>query len=325
MATVLTKCMRLFDSKLLRPLVLAIAVSTALPSASIAFDSDDEPDQIVTMTVDLPATDGSGGGGGTCTGYSSLETSASNLQATLDEVDPGNQDPSLEERIGFYGFDLDEVFTDSGGTEYAIFVEGDGSYLEINSTWSAIAANAGIVAALDTNDNGRVDSDDDSPLMLDSRVFASSPFTVTFDASTCVSSERFGVVWAERSDVETLVEDLDEGELNWESAEFYSDDEDDPFQGLLDGPGNKATAYLLRPTRIADGLVNAPLQLANFQGYGIPIPVVAGDEGSASLQGVMQMHGNQAEGQYRVKYGFWLEIDTFDFFDEEFPFWFGGP
>jgi len=321
--------MKIQMSTLLKPALLTLAIATAIPSSAIAFDPDYIPDEMVTMTVDLPATDGSGGGGdGVCSGYSSLETSATSLAGTLDEVNPGNSNPTLEQRVRLYGYELDDTFTDSNDGDIAIFTV-DGDRLEINSDWAA--ANSATAALLDTNDDGFIDGDDYSPLMLDRRVFVSDPFNVSFDASTCIDSLKFGLVWAERAPVETFVEDPDDGYMYWKSAEidfsqlFPIDSNDAPRVVATDE--NNASAYLLRPTAIAGGLINVPLQLANYGiGFGPPIPVVAGDEGSASLRGVMQLFGDQTQGQFRVKFGFWLEVDTFDNFLDDSPFWFGeGP
>jgi hypothetical protein len=243
----------------------------------------------------------------------------------LDEVNPGNSNPTLEQRVRLYGFELEETFTDSVGT-FRIFSEFE-NVLTIHPDWSS----SPVAALLDTNEDGVIDGDDYSPLMLDRRVFVSDSFNVSFDASTCIDSSKYGLVWAERAPVETFVEDPDDGYMYWKSAEI------DFGQLFPLGSGNgwranvtaenNASAYLLRPTRIADGLINVPLQLANsVTGFGPPIPVVAGDEGSASLRGAMQLFGDQTQGQFRVRFGFWLELDTFDNFFDDSPFWFGaGP
>ncbi len=317
-------------STFFKPAALMFTIAIALPSSAIALDGSGQPDQVVTMTVDLPATDGSGGGGGVCSGYSSITTSASNLAATLDEINPGISNPTLEERLQLYGFELDSTFEDLDSNP-AIFteVEGGGG-LEFNTIWAT--ANPEMVSLLDTNTDGFIDDDDFSPLVLDRRVFVSDSFTVSFDASTCVDSSKFGIVSVERSPVETYLQDPVDEDMYWETAEIDFSDLglnflNDPVRAAVTATNN-ASAYLLRPTRIADGLINVPLQLANYVDGNNFIPVVAGDEGSASLRGVMQLYGDQTQGQYRVMYGFWLYVDTFDnFLDEadELLFFLVGP
>jgi len=305
-------------STFFKPAALMFTIAIAIPSSAIAFDSNDVPDRIVTMTVDLPATDGSGGGGGVCSGYSSIDTSASNLAATLDEINPGISNPTLEQRVQLYGFELDQTFEDADSNPL-IFTEVEGGgRLEFNTIWAD--ANPEMVSLLDTNTDGFIDDEDFSPLMLDRRVFVSDDFTVSFEASTCVASSKFGIVWAERSPVQTYLQDPQGGAMYWETAEIDFFDlapifPNDPLRAAVTATNN-ASAYLLRPTRIADGLINVPLQLANYVD-GNNIPVVAGDEGSASLRGVMQLYGDQTQGQYRVMYGFWLYVDTFDNFLDE--------
>lgn len=292
----------------------------AVPSASFAWDSDIEPDEVVTMTVDLPATDGSGGGG-TCSGYASINTSVGTLAATLNQVIPAIQDPTIQQRIAYFGFTFEDTYYwDNNGqpTYSAIFTDNLDGTVSIASTWSAISGNAFVSSQLDTNADGLISSADQSPLMMDRRVFASSPFDVSFDASTCVDSDAYGAVWVERSNVEARSED---GGSSWQTAEFNPLNQSNSLVDISVSPNVNANAYLLRNVRALDGLANIPLQVAQCSGCFSP-PILAGSEGSTSVRGVMQMYGDRTEGQYRVKYGFWLELDSDEYFFDEFPYFF---
>jgi len=294
----------------------------AIPSTSYGWDSDIEPDEVVTMTVDLPATDGSGGGGGTCSGYASINTSVGTLAATLNQVIPATAEPTLEQRLSYFGFSDDDTYLwyDNGNPIYdPIFRDNLDGTVSIASTWSAMGGNSFVTSQLDTNSDGLISSTDQSPLMMDRRVFASSPFDVTFDASTCVDSDAYGAVWVERTNVESRV--LENGGSYWQTAEFNPADQANGLLDISSSPNVNSNAYLLRSVRVLDGLVNIPLQVAQCSGCFSP-PILAGDEGTTSVRGVMQMYGDRTEGQYRVKYGFWLELDSDEYFFDEFPYFF---
>ena len=295
----------------------------AIPSASFAWDGDTEPDEVVTMTVDLPATDGSGGGG-TCNGYASISTSTGTLAATLNQVVPAIQEPTLAQRVAYFGFSIDDTYTwyDNVAQNYVIttiFNDNLDGTLSFASTWSAEAGNSFIKSQLDTNSDGLVSSADSSPLMMDRRVFATSPFQVSFDASTCVDSDAYGAVWVDRTPVETRLEV--NGSPTWQDAEFDPFNQSNALADISSSPNVNANAYLLRSVRVLDGLINVPLQVANCYDCSNP-PILAGDEGTTPVRGVMQMYGDRTEGQYRVKYGFWLELGSDEYFFEEFPYFF---
>lgn len=297
---------------------LSLFVLTAIPSSALAWDSDTEPDNVVTVTVDLPATDGSDNGG-VCNGYSTITTSVNHLAATLDQVAVGNQNPTIDQRLNFYGNSLSDAFYNSASEWVQVFSDnGDGTY-SINQEWAS--QQSWTANALDTNGDGVISSADSSPLMLDRRSYVTQPFTVQFDADSCVDSYAYGAVWAERTEVEHRVVDQN-GYSVWTSAEFNPDDVPDPVAFFQSNPDLNASAYLLRPTRVMDGLVNIPYQLANYTGSCCNPPVTAGDSGSASVRGVMKLFGNADAGQYRVNFGFWLEVNTGDYFYQEFPYWF---
>lgn len=292
-----------------------------VPAASYAWDSDTEPDEVVTMTVDLPATDGSGGGG-TCNGYASINTSVGTVAATLNQVVPAIADPTAEQRISYFGFSLNDTYLwydNLNAVSSPIFTDNQDGTLTLASTWSAEANNSLVKSQLDTNNDGIISDSDQSPLMMDRRVFSSVPFDVSFDASTCIDSDAYGAVWVERTPVELRVQG-DYGS-SWESAELDPLSQNNALLDVSISPNVNANAYLLRSVRVLDGLVNVPLQVAQCSDC-FTAPILAGDEGSTTVRGVMQMYGDRTEGQYRVKYGFWLELDSDEYFFEEFPYFF---
>lgn len=306
----------------LRSTILITALSLlVVPSASFAWNGDTEPDEVVTMTVDLPATDGSGGGG-TCNGYASINTSAGTVAATLNQVVPAVAEPTPAQRIAYFGWSLDDTYywSDNGNPVYsAIFTDNQDGTFSLASTWSAEANNSFVKSQLDTNGDGLISNSDASPLMMDRRVFSSAPFDISFDASTCIDSDAYGAVWVERTPVELRVQS-DYG-ASWQNAEFDPSSQNNALLDVSSSPDVNANAYLLRSVRVLDGLVNVPLQVAQCDDCFSP-PILAGDEGATTVRGVMQMYGDRTEGQYRVKYGFWLELDSDEYFFEEFPFFF---
>ena len=285
-----------------KPAVFLALLLFALPSSAQAWgEFDDLPDETLTISVDLPATPGDGDSSG-CNGYSSLTISTNSLDATLDEIIPGVANPTMLQKLSYWFGDIDAVedftFTNSASQVVSVFTEVEEDIYSFNEEWAAGEGQYSI-QYFDTNGDDLVSSDDLFPSMLTYRVFASDPFDVSFDIDSCIDSGLYGFVEVSRMPLSKWVDG------GWEFAEFEFG-EDINYQDLqaIDNAwaGN---SYLFRLTQIG-GYTFDPFFAEYTDEWDT---ILEGPEGTTTLRSVTRLFGDDSNGQYRQKFGFWMYVD----------------
>ena len=136
-----------------------------------------------------------------------------------------------------------------------------------------------------------------------------------FDADNCVDSQKSAAVWMERQPVERYF--TDDGSY-WQPREMTWDD------GILASGALKATSnlkvdYSLFGVSRQDfpilnnmpwgGIPNNSWDVNSWNtAYSMGPPMIWGSSGEANATAVMTVYGDQPQGKWRVKYGFWLDV-----------------
>ena len=271
-----------WNKKALASLTIAAFVGVMSPISANAWDSS-EPDDVVTVSVDLgDGTDGGGGGGNSCTGYGTLIIPSTSIAVTK------------ERKILKSVWAGDSVDDDNDGSTPAINDDGDSA--------NADPRNLGAQAIDPIAENTRT-------------AYVSDQFSVGFDADNCVDSVKSGAVWVERQPVERYF--TDDGDY-WEPQEMTWND-GILGSGVLKATSNLKVDYSLFGVNRNDFPVfdnmnweGPPMDPWNVNNWGTDYingpPMIWGSSGEANATAVINIYGDQPQGKWRVKYGFWLDV-----------------
>ena len=285
----------------------------AVPSAAAGWDNGGgEPDYVVSVSIDsTPSGDNSGDPDTQlCTGFSSISVSSTALASTLESAQRGSEAPTLAQRLAPYGLTPNSVFMGA-----PIFYQVDTDAWEYDSDWAN--SNGYLVGELDNNDGGGpdgvIDYRDISLAYFDKLTYVSEPLQVSFDADSCVDSWMYGDVYVERSPVQKRVyETFENMGATWQDIEEV---DEDPYgvnlaMQLIMGRPAYGYAYMRRDTQIGGQTFDRRFACEPFNdedGYTCDGPIIlSGQVGTTSLQAVTNIYGNNVEGQFRTRYGFWL-------------------
>ena len=266
-----------WNKKALAALTIASVIGLLSPMAANAWDED--PDTIVTASVDLgDGTDG-GGGGNTCTGYGTLEIPSSSITLTKER-----------KILKSYEWTADSYNDDS---DDATAPDNDDS-----NPSSPDPRNLAYDPVNVLTENTRT-------------VFVSEPFTVAFDADNCVDSTKSGAVWTERQPVERLITD---GEGDYWSVREMANLSGVLGDGQLRATSNLKVDYSLFGVNRNNYPIFESVPFDNQpQGTNETVypdqgpPVIWGSSGEANATATLNIFGDQPQGKWRVKYAFYLE------------------
>lgn len=271
-----------WNKKALAALTIAAFVGVMSPISANAWDGS-EPDDVVTVTVDLgDGSDGGGGGGGNvCTGYGTLIIPSTSIAVTK------------ERKILKSVWAGDSVDDDNDGSTPAIDDDGTAGNDPRNLQVQPVDSIA---------ENTRTS-------------YVSDQFSVGFDADNCVDSVKSGAVWLERQPVERYF--TDDGDY-WQPQEMTWGD-GILGTGVLKATSNLKVDYSLFGVNRNDYQVlenmhwevapNNPGDVFNWgTDYLNGPPMIWGSSGEANATAVLNIYGDQPQGKWRVKYGFWLDV-----------------
>lgn len=264
--------------------VAAIAVISVLgilsPVSAQAFDG--QPDDIVTVSVDLGDGDSGGGGGGnTCTGYGSLDIPSTSISVT-------------KERKYLPSFVWASDVVDNDNDTNTPSADDDGTEGPDPRDFNAEPVD-------EWDENTRTS-------------YVSNEFSLSFDADNCVESTKGANIWVDRQPVERYMND--DG-YYWTPVELAGN------SGILSPTQLKATSNILVDYSLFGVNRNnfpifndipwgsesqTPWDLNSWgtsENYGPP--VIWGSSGTANMNAVINIFGEQPKGKFRVKYGFWME------------------
>lgn len=291
--------MRKLDSRSIRTYAGLLILALAMPAA--AAHADPDPEEIVSVTIDLPSDGGDGQG---CSGFASLAVSTNTLTATLDEIRPGIANPTVVDRLNYFGLNLDSTHYDGNTQTTENLFTGDATSVTYSQFLDDYQTEV-----LDTDSDGDIDISDSSFLTLDYRVFKTQDLEVSFSASSCVDSDWLGSVDVTRGPVERREIIEGNGQV-WVEAELdYL--EDAQLQDFLVndelGAGN---AYLLRRTQIGGQTFTRRFaEQAGCQPFdGCNANIMSGSGGMTRLKAITRIFGDDAVGQYRTRFYFWMDV-----------------
>jgi hypothetical protein len=156
--------------------------------------------------------------------------------------------------------------------------------------------------------------------MVDRRTYITSPFTVSYDATSCESDT---VAWAsvdiERSNVEAFL--TIDGARRWTPVEFEFEEEEagefatrysaTPLIGLARDGEFRGEAYLLKTRTSSDGdgrTSRYAWDVFNDDGSANETGI-SGESGNTELRAVTKLYGELSQNaQLRTQYGFWMEV-----------------
>lgn len=310
--------------------LLAFAMIVSVPSAALAWDSDSNPDSVLTVSVDMgsnDAGDNSSSESG-CTGFASMELSASVLQSRPERVQPAIANPTLQQRlaaIASYPWavpSIDGAFNDvryftrsanvtGSWTVNSDWVESvvDGVRNNQNSPDQKAVLEELLQVDLTNYDGSALTISPETPslAMVDRRTYVTSPFTLSYDASSCVSDSMAEAgVSIQRTDLEVRANGgWNSVELDWDGSPYNATN---LLQIAADG-GYRGEAYLLRSRTLSDGdrrINNVASQPGEYDCCG---PVFEGDSGVSTMRAVTRLYGDLSQNaQFRTQYGFWMEV-----------------
>jgi len=232
-------------SKSLRASAILIAISIGVPSAALATE---EPEPSSTYTLTVPASDDGDGGSEDPTCYASLgltdEEGAviSEGLATSTDFFDGVEDPTLEERLGYYGLHVEDhlgfwFFEDMDDADPLYFEEifsyvAESDSYSIHEYFQVHAPD--LWKEIDWNRDGLIESDDASIATIDREFFWLGTLVVDWDASDC-DDGLSGLLKFTRD----LVQMVSVGEI-WQDAEV--EDGNFPLRELAAGSNKTASA-----------------------------------------------------------------------------------
>ena len=336
-------------------------MAVSIPSASLAVGELDTPDAILTVSVDMGSNDaGDGGDSAGCNGFSSMGLSTAQLESRVERVIPGVANPSIQQRLAalktlsIYGRSLSvndtvEVTIDNQLVPVRVLTKSEtvsdswivhpqwinrwSSDNDTNRRQEALA----IVSELIQQDISGYGLNDDfwteevisfsattsSLAMVDRRTYITSPFTVSFDASSCESDvDSEARISIERTPLEarSIVNESSRWvsvETDWESgfhtlAPFLTDASEGGYwgdahlvqQSLAGFEGDGRFSW-----KLATVPFGADAQDPNSWQY-FWQDTISGESGDISMRGVTNLSGDLSQNaQFRTTYLFWMEVD----------------
>jgi hypothetical protein len=282
-----------------------------------------------------------------------MELSSSTLQSRPDKIQPAVATPNIQQRlealamtgVTFQTLSLTDTFTVNNVEERILTKSSEvsGSWI-INPNWiDSDLDNEAIAAELAQMDLSNHDfeipvsfsAETPSLAMIDRRTYVTSPFTVTYDATTCESDgDARAEIEVMRTEVQART--ISNGDGNWSSVELPSRVEgfgccsqeeyalylassaaayDVATLRELAADGLfKGEAYLLKSRTSSDGdrrlnpIAMRPNDFYDYGEYNDGIELY-GSSGTATLRAVTKLYGELSQNaQLRTQYGFWMEV-----------------
>lgn len=301
-------------------IIVSVMAATIMPSTASA-EGEGPIESELTVEVNLGPVDPDFD---PCPGAASLTVpNLSTMNAELLSQELGNEDPTISEVLDYYFESVDGL---PGSTiitpDLVISYETVRNLVDANGPViiEGVQQTETVYSRADTNQDGVIDIQqgaDGVPigLTLSRRVFATSEFTVRFEADDCEPSDQLGVLLSYRYPLNrSTVEDT------WVEAEFEEDYFDD-VSGLPSSADNLGLAYLLLRINALNGQISLPVMITReptylpdpddpdaYYGYGDFTPIAFGDEASADMTALVEVYGNSSSGLYQVKFGYALEV-----------------
>lgn len=325
-----------------KALFLAVLMAISVPSAALAWDNENDPDATLTVTVDMgsdDAGDGNGDGDSGCTGFATMELSASTLQSRPERVQPAVAVPNIQQRLEvlasldliYPSVNLNDTFDAQGGRQRILTRSSEvtGSWV-INPNWLAPGQNTprwvfaealvgpDVFDLWDAEEELIVSPETPSLAMVDRRTYITSPFTVSYDATTCESdTDSWASIDIERSNLEAFL--TVDGTRRWSPVELEFQEEGEfgtrySANALIrlarDGEF-RGEAYLLKSRTSSDGdgrTSRIAWDVFNDDGSANETDI-SGESGTAELRAVTKLYGELSQNaQLRTQYGFWMEV-----------------
>lgn len=301
--------------------ILALIAALSVPSSAVGF-GEDLPDETLTVFVNM-SPGGSGSENG-CTGFSSMSLSDNELVSSLDRNRPGVANPTIQQRLQPFELNPDQKVEVDNSQDPAFFrVDGQGDWM-IDRVWAS--ANkvdaAGILGGTLREENGvytlvvgGVDFDGTYDLtisptipsvaMVDRKSYVTQPFTLTYDASSCVSDlDTIADISVERSALQ--VRRQDNGNSFWSQIEGNGRNTTaQQMISLAAAAQFSGHAYLTRTTPLG-GAAFTRTFAQNFEGSD---DVANGTSGETTLRAITELFGDlSVNAQFRTQYAFWMDV-----------------
>lgn len=341
-----------------RALFLAVLMAVSVPSASLAEGETHTPDAVLTVSVNMGSNDaGDGGDSSGCNGFSSLRLSAAQLESRVERVFPAVANPTIQQRLAALKTlslheqslslnDTVPVLVNGETVNVRVLTKSDtvsGSWI-VHPKWinrwasdddrrvGALAIVSELIqqdiSSFGLNDPFWTDeiisfsATTSSLAMVDRRTYITSPFTVSFDASTCESDvDSEARISIERTPLEAS--SLVNGTSRWLSVETDWDSGLHalaPFLTSASEGGYRGDAHLVQQDSVGyegDGRFGWKIARLPFGGDIGPDPwdyywqdTVSGESGDIAMRGVTNLSGELSQNaQFRTTYLFWMEID----------------
>lgn len=327
---------------------LAVLMAVSVPSAALAWE-EGSPDSILTVSVDMGSDDagdgsGDGDGGSSCTGFATMELSSTALSSRPDVVQPGIANPSIQQRLAALATSAIEEKVVSindtldGARVFTRSQSVSGSW-EIKSDWiTRSTENRALAGELAQQNLSQFDGEytvsfsaqTPSLAMIDRRTYVTSPFSLSYDATTCDSDgDARAEIRVIRTDVQArgfvnnastwLSVELPEVYTGCCSEEDYRNylaslyerfNVSSLMEVAADG-GFKGEAYLLKSSTRSDGdrRLETIASVPNDYSDDSDDIELYGSEGTATLRAVTKLYGELSQNaQLRTQYGFWMEV-----------------
>ncbi len=326
-----------------KALFLAVLMAVSIPSASLAWDNENDPDSTLTVNVDMGSEDagdgnGEGDGDSGCTGFATMELSATTLRSRPERVQPAVSAPNIQQRLealaatdAFIPVNLNDTFSSGNGQERVLTRSSEvtGSWV-INPNWLTPEENLSrwifaealvgpnLLDLWNAEEELIITPETPSLAMVDRRTYITSPFTVSFDATTCESDSRSTAnIDIERSNLEAFL--TVDGMRSWTPVELEVDDSGDypsmfnptSIMALARDGEFRGFAYMLKSRTRSDGDSNTSFiayDVYNSDGSANETGI-SGESGTAELRAITKLYGELSQNaQLRTQYGFWLEV-----------------
>lgn len=301
-----------------KAIVFSLLATLSIPSAAMAWDSPYDPDAILTVSVDMDSSNNDDGEG--CNGFATMALSSYALDSTIDINRPGVDNPTIQQRLQPFGLTLSEL--DGNGDPAFFRVNGAGDWM-IDRDWanSNRSTTAELIGSVVTNDNLIVDGNTydasfditispsiSSIAMVDRKSYVTEPFTLTYDANTCVSDTYTEAeIYVDRSPLQ--VRQTEGFNTSWTPLENDGPDYSSNNMIELAQQGRfSGYAYLSRTTQI--GGETFTREFAEFYDLDELDEIAGGTSGETTLRAVTSLYGDlSVNAQFRTQYAFWMDIN----------------
>lgn len=270
-----------WNKKAVAIITVAAFVGVLSPVSASAW-SEDDPDEIVTATVDLGSGNGGGGSGGgdTCTGYSTLDLPTNSLPLTYQTMRAKN--PAVAawtDDVTRDGWDNNGTWDDDTAVENFEFDE-----------WNT------------------------------QRDYVSDDLEISFDANNCVGSQDWSSLSFERMPVEraNIGGGWDPAEMAFEHGILPADSQRAIADLILDRGlvnGNVNSLRVFGDLWYANDIDSGDIYSQGMNDWGTMYDDLSnlqqpqGTSGVANVKAILTLLGDEAKGKYRVKYGVHLWIN----------------